>query len=360
MTKFGTMRVCMYYLIRDSPFASFVAGMIPPFFSFLGSKSPHHHKCEATKMRKVVGRAVSPRMKSVMSIQSHVVYGAAGNSAAVYPMQRLGVDVWPINTVQFSNHTQYGKWEGLPTPTEQISALARGIDAIGELGRCNAVLSGYLGTEEQGAHVLDAVARVKAANPAAIYMCDPVMGHPAKGCVVSPGVQEHHRRASAAAADVMCPNVLELGVMTGTEPKTPAEVLAAARQLVAVGPRLVLVKHLAHAGLEPGETFEMLLVSRDEAWHVSTPMLPFDRPPVGVGDLTSGLFLANLLHGHAPRAALERTAAAYFEVVQVTSDAGEYELQVVATGDGLVHPRRQFSARVLPGAAQEPVLERGG
>jgi pyridoxine kinase len=84
----------------------------------------------------------------VLSIQSHVCYGAAGNSAAVFPMRRLGVECWPINTVQYSNHTQYGRWEGLSSPNEQISALAKGIEAIGALGKCNAVLSGYLGSEE--------------------------------------------------------------------------------------------------------------------------------------------------------------------------------------------------------------------
>ena len=155
-------------------------------------------------------KALSTRPKTVLSIQSHVVYGAAGNSAAVFPMRRLGIDVWPINTVQFSNHTQYGQWEGLATPTEQIGALTRGIEAIGALDRCNAILSGYLGTEEQGEQVLDAVRRVKRVNPSAIYMCDPVMGHPAKGCVVPVGVQEHHAKQSAAHADILCPNVLEV------------------------------------------------------------------------------------------------------------------------------------------------------
>ena len=95
-------------------------------------------------------RELYTRPKAVMSIQSHVCFGAAGNSAAVFPMRRLGVEVWPVNTVQFSNHTQYGQWEGLATPTEQIGLLAKGIEDIGMLGRCNAVLSGYLGTEEQG------------------------------------------------------------------------------------------------------------------------------------------------------------------------------------------------------------------
>lgn len=113
-------------------------------------------------------------MKRVLSIQSHVVYGAAGNSSAVFPMRRLGVEVWPLNTVQFSNHTQYGAWEGLPTPNEQISALVSGIEARGVLGKCDALLSGYLGSAEQGGHVLRAVERVKRANPRALFACDPV------------------------------------------------------------------------------------------------------------------------------------------------------------------------------------------
>lgn len=99
---------------------------------------------------------------------------------AVFPMRRLGCNVWPLNTVQFSNHTQYGSWEGLPTPTEQIGALVRGIEARGVLSKCDAVLSGYLGTAEQGEQIVDVIHRVRANNPEALYLCDPVMGHPAK------------------------------------------------------------------------------------------------------------------------------------------------------------------------------------
>ncbi|EOD14621.1 hypothetical protein EMIHUDRAFT_448150 [Emiliania huxleyi CCMP1516] len=294
-------------------------------------------------------RGFASRPPAVLSIQSHVCYGAAGNSAAVFPMRRLGVEVWPVNTVQFSNHTQYAEgWEGLPTPTEQIGLLAKGIERIGALGRCSAILSGYLGTEEQGGAVLDVVRRVKAANPAAIYCCDPVMGHPAKGCVVPEGVQRHHAEASAASADVLCPNVLELGVMTGSEPDTPQAVVRAARALLGAGSaRLVLVKHLAHAGLSPDDSFEMLLVGHEEAWHIATPLLPFGRPPVGVGDLTSALFLVGLLQGRSPKAALEHTAGAYFEVMRATSEAEEYELQLVAAQDGLVDPPRSFEAIAL-------------
>src|ERR1700730_19290876 len=88
-------------------------------------------------------------MNNVLSIQSHVVFGHAGNSAAVFPMQRLGVNVWPLNTVQFSNHTQYGHWAGSAIDGSQMQDLVEGIGALGMLRRCDAVLCGYLGSPEQ-------------------------------------------------------------------------------------------------------------------------------------------------------------------------------------------------------------------
>ena len=129
-------------------------------------------------------------MKNVLSIQSHVVYGYAGNKSATFPMQLLGVDVWALNTVQFSNHTQYGKWTGIVIPKEQIAEIVRGIDEIDALKRCDAVVSGYLGSAEQIDEIIKAVHKIKAINPNALYLCDPVMGHPDKGCIVADGVRE--------------------------------------------------------------------------------------------------------------------------------------------------------------------------
>eukprot|EP00929_Paragymnodinium_shiwhaense_P054469 TRINITY_DN27300_c0_g1_i1.p1 TRINITY_DN27300_c0_g1~~TRINITY_DN27300_c0_g1_i1.p1 ORF type:complete len:317 (+),score=84.01 TRINITY_DN27300_c0_g1_i1:48-998(+) len=286
---------------------------------------------------------------SVLSIQSHVVYGAAGNSSAAFPMRRLGVDVWPLNTVQFSNHTQYGKWTGHVFPPEHITEIVSGISNVGALSRCDAVLSGYLGSEMQGDAVLEVFRQAKEANPNAIYCCDPVMGHPEKGCIVAPGVAEFFARAAVAAADVICPNTLELSILTGgtAAAATLDEVRAAADKLLAAGPKVVFVKHLGNAGLEGGRSFEMLLCSTDGTWHVSVPLLPFDRPPVGVGDLTSGLFLAKRLLGSGLQEAFEGTAAAYYEVMQATHELGEYELQSVAAQDGIANPSKLFRATKL-------------
>ena len=65
------------------------------------------------------------------------------------------------------------------------------------------------------------------------------------------------------------------------------------------------------------QAFEMALVDAHSAWHIACPLLPFSRPPVGTGDLTSAVFLARLLLGDEPRRALEHTASAYHAVMQV-------------------------------------------
>lgn len=286
-------------------------------------------------------------MKNVLSIQSHVVYGHAGNSAAVFPMRRVGVEVWPLNAVQFSNHTQYAEgWKGTVFPPDHLAAIGEGLSAIGVLSKCDAILTGYIGSAEQGGVILDLVSRVKTANPGAIFFCDPVMGHPVKGCKVAPGVAEFHRDQSSLAADMMSPNVLELGKLMDREIDDVSGCLSAARELLRRGPRLVLVKHLSYAAKDPN-AFEMLLAAADEAWHISRPLVEFERHPVGVGDLTSGLLLASLLKGLRIREALEFTTAAVYEVILATKKAKAFELQLVAAQDLVARPEHQFVATKL-------------
>lgn len=286
-------------------------------------------------------------MKNILAIQSHVVFGHAGNSAAEFPMRRLGANVWPLNTVQFSNHTQYGKWTGTVTPPQHLTDIVQGISDIDELKRCDAVLSGYLGSAEQGEHILGIVQKVKAANPNALYFCDPVMGHPEKGCIVAPGVAEFHAGASLPACDITEPNLLELEMLSGCRVHNVAQAVEAARKLIARGPRLVLVKHLARAGFE-SDRFEMLLVSADEAWHIHRPLVDFGaRQPVGVGDVTSGLLLVKLLQGETPSRALEHVTAAVYAIMMVTKTMREYELQVVAAQDLIAEPQQHFRATLV-------------
>lgn len=283
-------------------------------------------------------------MKNILSVQSHTVYGHAGNSASEFPMRRMGANVWPLNTVQFSNHTQYGQWTGMVMPASHLSEIVRGIANIDRLKTCNAVLSGYLGSAEQGEQILDIVCQVKQANPDAWYFCDPVMGHPEKGCIVAPGVSEFHTHRALPASDIIAPNLLELEILSGHTVNSVEQAVAASRDLIARGPKIVLVKHLSRAGLR-SDRFEMLLVTADDAWHISRPLVDFGvRQPVGVGDLTSGLLLVDLLHGLPLVSALEHVTAAVYEVMLKTHQMGEYELQLVAAQQQMVEPLHRFDA----------------
>ncbi|MGL4602641.1 MAG: pyridoxal kinase PdxY [Iodobacter sp.] len=280
---------------------------------------------------------------NILSVQSHVVFGHAGNSAAVFPMQCMGANVWPLHTVQFSNHTQYGHWAGMVLPESQISELTAGIAATGHLAECNALLSGYIGSAGQGEHILAALQQLREANPLAIYHCDPVMGHPLKGCIVAPGVAEFLIEKAIPQANIVSPNQLELEMIVGRKLNTLAEIVAACHELLARGPQTILIKHLSYQEKDPG-CFEMLALTADEAWLIRRPILEFAKEPVGVGDMTSALFLVNLLAGKSLSAALEHTTAAVYGVLRETARQGRYELAVVDARQEYIAPSQPLQA----------------
>lgn len=265
--------------------------------------------------------------KSVISIQSHVAYGHVGNAAAVFPLQRLGFEVWPAMTVQLSNHPGYGDFGGGPLPAAELRGVIDGMSRRGAFAACAGLLTGYLGGPELGAAVLDAAARVKQARPEALYLCDPVMGDSDGGLYVDAAIPELFRGRALELADVLTPNLFELETLTGSELSTQEEILRAARSLLARGPRLILVTSVENAGT--GE-IAMLLVGRDAAWRLATPRIAFATQPHGAGDLVAALLLGQLLHGHAPEDAFARMAAALQEVLRISAEIGGGELALVA------------------------------
>src|SRR5512144_3391199 len=199
---------------------------------------------------------------NILSIQSHVAYGHVGNAAAVFPLQRMGVEVWPIHTVQFSNHTGYGSWKGRVFDAGMIREVMAGIEARGVLGECNGVLSGYMGASDIGAAILDAVAAVKRANPAARYCCDPVIGDVGRGIFVREGIPEFMREKAVPAADVITPNHFELDYLAGRESGTIAAMLAAVDSLHALGPSAILVTSL-HTEETPADAIDIFASGPD-------------------------------------------------------------------------------------------------
>src|SRR5262245_27048240 len=98
---------------------------------------------------------------NILSIQSHVAYGHVGNAAAAFPLQRLGIEVWPVHTVQFSNHTGYGSWKGSVFDGAMIREVIAGMADRGALRLCDGVLSGYMGSADIGEAILDTVLKVR-------------------------------------------------------------------------------------------------------------------------------------------------------------------------------------------------------
>ncbi|WP_243225602.1 pyridoxal kinase PdxY [Microbacterium sp. CIAB417] len=278
----------------------------------------------------------------VLSIQSAVSYGHVGNSAAVFPLQRIGVEVLPVYTVNFSNHTGYGAWRGPLIAPDDVREVITGVEERGAFAQVDAVLSGYQGSEGIGDVIIDAVKRVKAANPDAVYACDPVMGNAKSGCFVAPAIPELLREKVVPVADIITPNQFELGFLTGTEPSTLEETLESADAARAMGPRTVLVTSVERPDREDG-TIEMLAVDDQGAWIVQTPYLPMKAN--GSGDVTAALFTAHYVGTGSAQTALERTASSVYDLLKLTLESGERELQLIEAQEFYAHPRLQFSAR---------------
>jgi len=279
-------------------------------------------------------------MKNIISVQSHVVYGHAGNSSAVFPMQRLGCEVWPIHTVQFSNHTQYPEgWSGSVFPPSDIDTLMDGLDAIGKLPECDAVLTGYLGSESQCDSIIAAVNRVRQTNPSVLYVCDPVMGDVDKGCILPAGVTQRLIDDIMPIADVIVPNQFELTQFTGVDIKTKEDAINACQKALELGPKVVFVKHLH---VISKEHFTMILASGEGVFLVQRPYFGFERQPVGVGDLISGIFTALIVNGLSIREAFQHCNAACYGVLKQTYNDGSWELRTVSAQDEIVKPTQYF------------------
>jgi pyridoxine kinase len=276
---------------------------------------------------------------TLLTIQSHVVYGHVGNSAAVFPLQRLGCEVWPIHTVQFSCHAGYPGWRGRAFDAALIDDCVGGLKAIGALARCDGVLTGYLGKAEIGEAALGAYATVRAANPRAAYACDPVIGDEGRGLYVEAEVAEFLRERALPAATVLTPNAFELSFLAGRPTGDVAQARAALALLRARGPQVILVTSLQLADT-PLDALDMIACGGAELWRLRTPKLPIAVN--GAGDLVAALFLFHWLHSGSAAEALASAASSVYGIVAATAKAGSRELELVAAQDEIVRPTRLF------------------
>ena len=283
---------------------------------------------------------LSHRM-TILSIQSSVAYGHVGNSAAVFPLQRIGVEVWPVHTVHFSNHTGYGAWRGMVFSAETVAGVVQGIEERGVLHECDGVLSGYMGDASLGEVILDAFNRVKKANPSAVYCCDPVMGDVERGFFVRPGIPEFMRDRAVPAATIITPNQFELEYLADRAVTDLESALASVDQVMVCGPSVVLVTSLRRRDAR-GDQIEMLAVDSGGAFTIETPLLPVNVN--GAGDMTAALFFAHWRKSGSIQIALELTTGAVFGVLEATVAAGAREIQLIKAQESIANPSRRFQA----------------
>jgi pyridoxine kinase len=276
---------------------------------------------------------------NILSINSHVALGHVGHSAAVFALQRLGVEVWPINTVELSNHPGYGAFRGRVTDATAISELVEGIAERGALARCDGILSGYLGAAANGAEILAAAARVRAANPAARFCCDPVIGDSDRGIYVRADVADFIRDRLVPAADVVTPNQFELDLLSGRTSATRRDAVAALDAVHARGPRVVLATSLA-TDETPADAVDLVVSDGGGRFRLRTPKLALAAN--GAGDALAALFFAHLLRRGLAAEALGRAASSLFGILRRTAQAGARELMLIEAQDEIVAPSVEF------------------
>jgi pyridoxine kinase len=278
---------------------------------------------------------------NILSIQSHVAYGHVGNASATFPMQRLGVEVWPVHTVQFSNHTGYGAWRGRVFDGAAVAEIVDGIAERGVLGRCDGILSGYMGSPDIGEAILGSVAKVRAANRGALYCCDPVIGDVGRGIFVRPGIPEFMRDRALPAADIITPNQFELDYLSGHATQRLDQAKAAVAALQERGPRVVLVTSL-HVEETPPDSIDLLAGEGGSFWRLRTPRL--DIGVNGAGDAIAALFFVHFARTGSASTALQEAASSVYGVLRRTAEAGSREILIVVAQDEFVAPTSRFLA----------------
>jgi len=275
------------------------------------------------------------RTKTILSMQSQVVGARVGNSVAAFAMERLGVRVFQLPTTLLGRRPDHGPPGGGPIPAETLSSLIEGLADDGVFGEIDAVVSGYVGDSEQTPVILDAVERIKAANPDAVFVCDPVLGDDGKN-YVGESILDAVLNGLVPRADWLTPNAYELGLLAGREIDGLQAARDAARR---IGKPVVVSSVRTAIGI--GNLYSAPNVE----WFCETARLP--RAPKGTGDLLSSLFVARRVRGEAPAVALEAATGAVYDVIVRSLAAESDDLALPAAQDVLEEPVTWPLARPL-------------
>lgn len=269
------------------------------------------------------------RPMNILSIQSQVVYGHVGNSAAQFILQRLGHDVWSVPTVLFSNHVGRPSWTGRVLPPEDVRALIDGLAALGALEQVDAVMTGYLGDPGNVATVAALIDRLRRHRPRLIYACDPVMGDDGE-LYVKPALAEAIGAELVHRADILLPNQFELARLSGLDVGNHATTITAAKALKAASGAGIVV---ATGALDPGtpKSIFAIAVGADGTWRAQGDRV--EVPASGAGDSFAALFVGHYLRQRDLSRALAAAVVGTSQIFAATAARQNDELVIIGSQD---------------------------
>ncbi len=284
-------------------------------------------------------------MKGIISIQAHVVYGHSGNSSAVFPVQRMGVEMWPIHTVQYSDNTHSGQVNlGGTSPNDHIQALIDGLDSIGQLSECSALISGHQTCSADCDSISEAVIRVKNKNRQALYVCDPGLNDPAMNGAVDKSVQDKLMAELMPMADVLVPDQFALEKFTEVSIHGVEDTVEACKKALSIGPKIILVRNLQ---LSSNPVVNMMLATPKAIYLCQRPMLDFEDDIQGLGELITAVFAACLVKRMSPVAAFRHTNNAIYGVLELTGEIGSSEIETISGQWEFVEPTYDLEIKKL-------------
>lgn len=283
-------------------------------------------------------------MAHILTIQSHVVYGHAGNAAAVFPMQRLGHNVSVLNLLQFSNHTGHGAWSGKAISADELRDVFKGLKAVGALDQLDCILSGYIGSLEQAQAIYDFVQEVQAIHPHVVYCCDPVMGDERPGLYVKPEIAAFHQSHLVPLANWITPNCFELSQLTNRPIRTVQDAITACKTLFNENKHGILATSIANHSAMTG----LLLMTKEAAYHCETPKYDLIHTVHGTGDVTTATFLSHIFNGDSPIVAMEKTSNTMQAMTHYSLQNQLAELGIVACQEIIAYPEIIYRAYNFP------------
>ncbi|MCL4068684.1 pyridoxal kinase [Pseudomonas sp. GX19020] len=232
----------------------------------------------------------------VISIQSQVVFGHVGNSAALFPLCAAGLEVAAIPTVVFSNTPDYPSLRGRALPEDFFADLLLGAMERGLPERADYIVTGYIGSAAIAHMAADFIAKAREINPRLVYLCDPVIGDAKPGRYVPEAVVAVIRDELLPLADLTTPNPFELSLLSGQK-IARLEDLSQARAGLNLRPGARVIATGCVLEDSPEGCLESVVITPEGVSRHPAPHLPLALS--GTGDLFAALIIAGLGRGRS-------------------------------------------------------------